>query len=228
MTAPPSDRRSGRPALRRRLLDVAEELLAETADEDALTVRAVTGRAGVTPPSLYLHFADKDDLVRQIVARGYADLARATAAAAEPHAEAGDPAAALRCGARAYLVWAQENPGRYAVLFTARRATRLERPDGTVGSPAFDGLVAAVQWCHEEGVAPPGDAWQQATLVWAALHGLATLRSLHDRFDWPPSEALVDDLLAGVVGIDASAAPGACDAGERGGSAVSAPGGSGA
>src|SRR6266540_4850124 len=62
--------------LREQILEVAERLLVETVDEEAVTIRAVADAVGVTPPSVYLHFADKDELLFAICERHFAQLDR--------------------------------------------------------------------------------------------------------------------------------------------------------
>jgi len=49
--------------LREEILAAAERLLRETGDQEAVSIRAVADAVGVTPPSIYLHFADKTDLI---------------------------------------------------------------------------------------------------------------------------------------------------------------------
>ncbi len=192
--------------LRGELLDAAERLLAEHGDERSVTIRAIVGQAGVTPPALYLHFPDKQTLIREVVMRGYDDLARTTAAAAKDARDAG-AVAALRAGMLAYLGWAERHPGRYRALFDARRETQLLRADGTGTSVAFDGLVARVAAVQAAGAARDGDPVRIATLLWAAEHGLATLRAARDRFPWPPAEELVDGLIMTVVGVPVEELP---------------------
>lgn len=187
--------------LRDELLDATEELLAEHGDERAVSIRAITQRVGVTPPSLYLHFEDKEALVKAVVARCFTALADSIADATRELTADGDAAGALREGALAYLRWARENPGGYVVLFRSQRDSQLERPDGTTGSQAFDNLVGRVEHCQRTGVGRDGDAHTMATVIWSTLHGIATLSHIRDRFPWPPEEVLVDELLHGVVGI---------------------------
>ena len=49
--------------LRGEILQAAMSLLQETGDEAAVSVRGVAQRVGVSVPSLYLHFADKQALI---------------------------------------------------------------------------------------------------------------------------------------------------------------------
>lgn len=186
--------------LRDDLVDATEALLAEAGDERAVTIRAIVERVGVTPPSLYLHFPTKQDLVREAVDRRFASLARAIGDGAAPAAERGDAPAALRGGCLAYLQWARDEPGGYALLFTARRDTAAES-GGPSGTAAFDALTGGIAACQQAGVAHDGDPEEMALLVWAALHGIATLTTARPGIPWPPIETLVDGLLVGLVGL---------------------------
>ena len=181
------------------LLDAAEALLNETGDERAVTIRAIVDRVGVTPPSLYRHFDSKEELIHQAVSRRFGALARAIGEGAGPRAARGDAAGALRGGCLGYLRWAEQEPGGYALLFSDRRDTRIaDRPSGTA---AFDALAGGIAGCQQAGVARAGDPQRMAMMVWAGLHGLASLTTARPHIDWPPLEQLVDDLLTGQVGL---------------------------
>ncbi len=186
--------------LRDELLDAAEYLLNEAGDERAVTVRAIVERVGVTPPSLYRHFDSKEELIRQAVAQRFDALARAIGAGTAPAAERGDAAGALRGGCLAYLRWADEEPGGYALLFASRRQTELT-PDGPTRTEAFDALIRGITRCQQAGVARAGDPERMATIVWAGLHGIASLTVARPAMAWPPLTDLVDDLLTGLVGL---------------------------
>ena len=60
--------------LREEILDAATELLLETGHAKAVSIRSVAQRVGVTPPSIYLHFADKDALLDAVCARYFEQL----------------------------------------------------------------------------------------------------------------------------------------------------------
>ena len=85
--------------LRLTLLDAARELLLELGDQDKLSVRAVTARAGVTPNALYLHFAGKDDLLSAVINAGYGELRGLRDAAAE------GPTRSSNCARSASRTW---------------------------------------------------------------------------------------------------------------------------
>src|SRR5471030_520484 len=60
--------------LRTALMEAARDLLLELGDQDKLSVRAVTARAGVSPNALYLHFADQEALLGAVMVGTYHEL----------------------------------------------------------------------------------------------------------------------------------------------------------
>jgi AcrR family transcriptional regulator len=192
--------------LRTALIDAAIELLAELDDVDALSVRAVTARAGVTPTALYLHFADKEELVIAVKERCFAELRRYVLdAEARP---ADGPRAQLHAMGLAYLAFANERRGYYRAIFHTRLggapsptsadpggdgAPVVPGPPG--GAAAFGDLVRGVKRCLPE----TGDAFATATMLWAGLHGYAGLQTM-PRFPFPPPETYVKRLIEAHLG----------------------------
>ncbi|MBF6620708.1 MAG: TetR/AcrR family transcriptional regulator [Patulibacter sp.] len=161
--------------LRATLLDVATEMLAEVNDIDRLSIRAVTARAGVSPSALYMHFADKDELVDAIKQRCFNALREWVADAG---ADAGDPRARLFAMGKAYLAFAREQPGWYAVCFQTRfgelrednlpPARDTEDADALVFLDLMDAVGAVIEASEEE-------LFEISTVIWTALHGRASL-----------------------------------------------------
>src|SRR6218665_1809458 len=60
--------------LRDKILDAATDLLLATGQAREVSIRAVAMRVGVTPPSIYLHFTDKDALLDAVCARYFEQL----------------------------------------------------------------------------------------------------------------------------------------------------------
>jgi AcrR family transcriptional regulator len=179
--------------LRTALIDAAIDLLAEIHDVDGLSVRAVTARAGVSPTALYLHFADRDELVAAVKDRCFEEL-RSYARAAEEVAGP-DPAAQLRAMCLNYLAFARERPGHYHVLFETRR---VDAPAGAgmpaAGLEAFGDLVRAVERCLDG----TRDPFETATMLWAGLHGFNALRTM-PHFPFPSDEDYVMLLLTAHI-----------------------------
>jgi AcrR family transcriptional regulator len=60
--------------LREEILDATIELLLQTGQAKAVSIRSVAQRVGVTSPSIYLHFAEKDALLDAVCARYFEKL----------------------------------------------------------------------------------------------------------------------------------------------------------
>ncbi|GEE04183.1 hypothetical protein nbrc107696_46290 [Gordonia spumicola] len=67
---PRSPRGSGE-QLADEIIAATTDLLMELGSGDAVSIRAVAQRVGVTPPSIYLHFQDKDALLDAVCAHYY-------------------------------------------------------------------------------------------------------------------------------------------------------------
>ncbi|GEB66050.1 TetR family transcriptional regulator [Sinomonas atrocyanea] len=67
--------RAAAPSPRERILQAAMELVAAS-DGNTVSTRQITERAGVTAPTLYHHFGDKDGLMEAVVARGFEEFIR--------------------------------------------------------------------------------------------------------------------------------------------------------
>src|SRR3989442_3979349 len=101
--------------VRTRILEAAAGLLAQSADADAST-RAICDAAGVTAPTLYHHFGDKEGLLAAVVDFGWAaflESKRATAAVV--HAHIADD---IRAGWDNHLEFARENPNFYKLIWS--------------------------------------------------------------------------------------------------------------
>ena len=198
----PRSRRGGGGRLREEIIEAAREILAETGDPDGLTLRGVARRVGIAATSIYLHFPDTEHLAVAATEQSFADLTAAAAAAA---AGISDPAEALLARCRAYCHFALEHPGHYRVMFQLPQTPSLVAdPAGTPGRRAFQVLVRAVEACQRTGAATAtGDPFRLASLVWAAEHGLVSLRLSRPQFPWSDLDELVDQAVTAIMGLKA-------------------------
>ncbi len=187
-------------ALRGEILQATSDLLAETPDPSAVSIRAVARRAGIAPTSVYLQFPDREAMLAAAVDEAFARLA-ATIRAAVSRCQ-GDAGTCLEAGTAAYLAFAEANPSHYRTAFGGVP----RQPGSTAGMDAFAILVEGVQRCIADDLAPPDDPFRVATNVWVALHGLATLRASHPGFPWPEPEAQLHELLERLVKLRSGAA----------------------
>jgi AcrR family transcriptional regulator len=191
------NRRGEGERLRADILRAASEELAEAGEPELVSIRGVARRAGISAPAVYLHFADKREMLSAAITQSFLELRDTTRSA---FGTDDDPVSCLRAGCRAYLDFAEANPGHYRVLFTTPVGAGGEAAR-TAGLDAFGVLIGVIERCMESGAAPPGDARGVARNVWVAMHGMATLRSSRPDFDWPDRDVQLDELLVRLVGI---------------------------
>ncbi|MCA1711626.1 MAG: TetR/AcrR family transcriptional regulator [Actinobacteria bacterium] len=185
-------------ALRGEVLTAAMELLAETGEEDAVALRTVAQRVGVSVPSIYLHFADKQALLDAVCEEVFTALDRSMLAAA---AEGSDVFDGLRRQGIAYVQFAIANPEHYRIVLMRRHEG--EHADLVMASAAFEHFIEAVGECVAAGVFE-GEPDQLALRLWAAAHGLAALLVAKPYFPWPPLDELVDGVIR-MAGIGLAA-----------------------
>jgi AcrR family transcriptional regulator len=191
--------------LRVEILTAARDLLAETGSEGAVSIRAVADRVGVTPPSIYLHFPDKDALLASVCEVVFADLDQAMEAAA---ASAASPFESLRERGLAYVRFALENPEHYRIVLMRRPEIAVGPSDlnELIAQGAFAHLLESVRACQAEGVfRAEDDPVQIALALWAAAHGVAALAIAHPWLVGEDRDALVTRVIDAVgLGLAAS------------------------
>lgn len=173
------------------------DLLTETGDVDAVSVRAVAQRVGVSVPSLYLHFADKQALIDAVCGEVFEALHQVMREAAEG---APDPFERLRAQGNAYVHFALANPEHYRIVMMTEHAGGEHDVDLLVASGAFGYLVESVRACVDAGVYG-GDPVEVAMGLWAAAHGVAALLVAKPYFPWPQDVAAFVDRTVCMAGM---------------------------
>ncbi|WP_431965506.1 TetR/AcrR family transcriptional regulator [Nocardia sp. bgisy134] len=105
----PADRRE-------QLLDTALRILAVSGFAD-VTIAAVAERGGVTRPVVYDLYANRDDLLRDLIARETARMVAATSNVAELAAAPTDPKAALLAGLARFLSDLSSVPDSWRLVY---------------------------------------------------------------------------------------------------------------
>ena len=111
----------------------AAQAQVEAQGAPALSIRGVARAIGMSPAGMYRYYGSRDDLLTDLLADAYGDLADAVATAAglppgidpaEPHVpgptqppELADPMAAMLRAIEAYRRWAVGSPGRFLLIF---------------------------------------------------------------------------------------------------------------
>lgn len=120
--------------LRVELLTAAAELVTETGDVSALSLRAIAARVGVAATSVYLQFPDITAVKIALAQQWFAEFADVRDAA---DADIADPAEALVMRCQTYAHSALAHPGPYRLMFGLGRGHMAGR--GPVGPPGAGG-----------------------------------------------------------------------------------------
>lgn len=181
--------------LRDEIVEAGLRLLLETGDEDAVTIRAVAKAVGVSPPSIYLHFPDKDSLLHAVCDATFDELDDFIEKAVTG---IDDVAEELRARGRAYVQFGVDNPEQYRILFMTRPTH--EHDEELPAPAAFDHHLRACRRASDAGLlAEATDPLQAALTLWAGVHGITSLLIAKPTFDWGDRDVVIDHLLDTLV-----------------------------
>jgi AcrR family transcriptional regulator len=185
--------------LKAEIVQAAIDLLTSTKSLDQITMRAVARAVGIAAPSIYLHFADRDELIIATLIEANDRFAHAL--------ESADPGP--RFGAKkrlhavgmAVVAFATEQAGCYQILFSGLLPGELIGLDMHAELPSsFAVLYRVAAAAHGN---PPvvaansvdAESMRLALRLWAPLHGYITLRVNMPGFPWPPPGEVIDNLV---------------------------------
>src|SRR5215470_4413664 len=151
-------------ATQRRILAVVEKLLAQ-GGEEAVSIREICLRAGVTAPTIYHHFGDKQSLIDRVIDDCFTEFDRSLTR----HRVSSDPVEALRAGFDRYVEYGMKHPSHYRLIFQHRPA----RPTAA-GTASYEKLRAAVARIAEAGRLR-SSVDEGAFAFWCTAHGVTSL-----------------------------------------------------
>jgi AcrR family transcriptional regulator len=206
-------REQARETVRREILAASRQIVTEEGFS-ALTMRKLAERIGYSPAAIYLHFRNRDQIAHEVSREGYSDLLAALTAAVA--ASTTNPASRLRALCEAYLRFGLENPQTYSLIFMedpAYLAAVLAHPSADdPGARAYALLVEVAGALIVAGRRLPkvgkparaATAVEFAETIWAALHGIVSLKLTCPAFPTSPAEVLrpllVESLLGDLAG----------------------------
>ncbi|MDQ6948886.1 MAG: TetR/AcrR family transcriptional regulator [Actinomycetota bacterium] len=186
------------------ILEAAERLLIDSGDEAAVSIRAVAQAVGVTPPSIYLHFADRNELIFAVCEEQFRHLDEAMEQAVVGVA---DPWERVERRGRAYVEFGLTNPEHYRILFTSRPDDTPERfvDERLISTSALGHLIEDLQaaaaagqlgrWSATGAGSVLEDAAMVASGLWMMVHGITSLLIAKPDFPWPDRQHLIDHVL---------------------------------
>jgi AcrR family transcriptional regulator len=166
--------------LREDIVVATKKLLAESGRADDVSMRAVADAVGVTPPSIYLHFADKNELLDAVVADVFRELDDAMVAGA---AQETSPLGRLFAFGLSYVRFAVSHPEHYRIATMDPCPRPNIEVDEVLRSSAFEHFRATVVECVEAGIFT-GDELPITLDLWAAAHGVAALYIAKPYLPW--------------------------------------------
>ena len=196
-------RKRDQQALRNRILDAARELFADLGYE-AVTMRKIAEKIEYSPTTIYLHFSDKDALLRELCSADFLSLAACFRAIGEEP----DPVARIKAIGRAYIEFAQAHPNHYRLMFMTphppvseedRRITK-----GNLDEDAWAILVAAVADAQREGLIrfDAGEASAVAQVFFSGVHGVMALhlaKANDPWIGWTPLREASERMMATLI-----------------------------
>ena len=184
--------------LRERILATARELVLRKGFAE-LSIRKLADAIGYAPGTIYLYFTNRDEIVREICLRGFAELFEQMKSAADVV----DPRERLAGLLRAYANFAVNNPETYRLSFMEDpkftkemfRSARLER-EGGPGWQAFGAVVKALRDLKQGSKVARGENENLlAEVLWTAVHGVVSLKLIYPAFPTNSTEVLVNKMI---------------------------------
>lgn len=157
--------------LREALICGTKDLVIERGAEN-FTLADACRAAGVSTAAPYKHFASRDDILAEVVARALVQL---TEKALEAGRAAGEGSAqALIAMSQAYLRFARENPAIFRLMFGQQPELKKSPVVLKQAHASFEVALAHVAaYCKREGI--DVDPRQLHLRLWSFAHGVASL-----------------------------------------------------
>ena len=158
--------------LRRALMDETTRTIRKEGVE-AVTLRAIGRRLGVSRTALYRHFSDKSALLAAVAREGFQRFTRDLLTA---WTTAGGGASGFQAMGAAYVHFAIANPSHYRVMFGGFKELGGQDPElETEATASFNVLLDAIVALQRDRVLASDEPLVLAHYIWATVHGIAML-----------------------------------------------------
>ncbi|MEP6838099.1 MAG: TetR/AcrR family transcriptional regulator [Bradyrhizobium sp.] len=141
---------------------------------DALSLRDVARRLGVSHQAPYKHFPSREHILAEVVSRAYASFAEHLA----KRTRSDDPYHDLGYLGQSYLDYARKHPLHYRLMFGTQLPDPAQHPEMMAqAKQAFAMLREAID--KLPGRSAESDVDQDAMFAWSVVHGLASIQQTH-------------------------------------------------
>ncbi|MEA3498094.1 MAG: TetR/AcrR family transcriptional regulator [Campylobacterota bacterium] len=160
--------------LKEEFLKIAFEFI-ETNDIDKLTLKILSDATGTSRSAIYRHFKSKDALIETMIEKGFEDFDNITAPILLDDSQS--LVDRFYLSTKAYILWAKNNPNLYRLLFGAKYSHIREEIISIKDKDCsgFGALKLAIEEGQKSSILKKDDSYKQAIIIWASLHGLASL-----------------------------------------------------
>lgn len=184
--------------LRAKIMDAATELFVKEGFA-SVSMRKIADKIEYAPSTIYLYFADKNQLMATIVEDTFHQL---SARLEEMERLALPPLDALFAGIRIYIQFGMEHPNHYYLAFCTLPDLSMQTEQCAniqeASMAALQHLAAALGRCMQAGVIAPQDPMLLSQTVWMLMHGVtsALIFKEHDPdFPWAPTDPIIEKAL---------------------------------
>jgi AcrR family transcriptional regulator len=187
-----------RQAVREGILTAARELFVHEGYRN-VSMRKIAERIEYSPAAIYGYFESKDAIFFALAEEGFRLMGEAHVAATDGAANAVE---ALRRMFLGYYRFSREHPQFFELMFLDRSVPQLSERWDELGfaKEKMRQAIAVVEWAVTAGALPPGtDAAAAFHVLWAAIHGPATLAVCGRLSPDEDPDALAADALEAVL-----------------------------
>src|SRR5271166_2074578 len=193
---------------RDKILDAARELFV-TEGYEGVSMRKVADKIEYSPTAIYVHFADKNELFRELCHQDYSRLAEVF----QSSVMLTDPIERLKQIGAIYIDFGTRYPNHYKFMFMAPHPPH--EPDEVdremIGNPEMD-AYAFLKWAVQQAINADcfreelRDAELISQTLWASVHGVISLhiaKGADPWVNWCPlterAEMMLDITLRGLM-----------------------------
>jgi AcrR family transcriptional regulator len=193
---------------RDKILDAARELFV-TEGYEGVSMRKVAEKIEYSPTAIYVHFADKEELFRELCHEDYAQLAQVF----QSSMISTDPVERLKQIGAIYVDFGVRHPNHYKFMFMT--PVPVHEPDEMdreiMGNPEVD-AYAFLKWAVQQAL--DGGCFREeftdadliSQTLWASVHGVISLQIAKGSdfwVDWRPikdrAQMMLDITMRGLV-----------------------------
>lgn len=174
-----------RQQLRTAIIDAARELFV-TQGVEAVTMREIAKRIGYSATSIYLHFADKEAILRAICDTDFLALASSL----QDIMQISDPVERMVALGKGYAQFALDYPNHYRLMFMSPHEPHCpEASDLQQNNAEQDAYYMLKTVVHDVYLADKfkpelQDSELIAQTIWAGMHGVCSLEIVMAQDEW--------------------------------------------